>query len=87
MKIDSEAVDKIDELKGWYYDLTDANNAYKYEETTKKAGEYVGRIYGKEMKVLVVSSKETVIAKPDYPTGDGVTEEKKAIGAKSMIYT
>ena len=28
--------------------------------------------------VLVVSSKETVIAKPNYPTGDNVTEEKKA---------
>ena len=30
----------------------------------------------------MVSGKETVIAKPDHPTGDSVTEEKKAIWGK-----
>ena len=85
MKIDSEAVDKIEELKGWHFDLTDSKNTYKYEETIKKIGEYVGRIYGKEMKALVVIAKETVIAKPECPTGQNVIEEKKAIGERNMI--
>ena len=82
MKINSEVVDAIAELKGWHYDLTDARFAYKYEETTKKVGEYVGRVYSKEMKVLIISNKETIIAKPEYPKGDSVTEEKKAIWGK-----
>ena len=55
MKINSEVVDAIAELKGWHYDLTDARFVYKYEETTKKIGEYVGRVYSKEMKVLIIS--------------------------------
>ena len=77
-----EAVCEIEELKEWHCDLTDAKNTYKYEETTKKVGEYVRRIYGEAMRALVVSDKETVIAKPDCPTGDSVTEEKKAIWGK-----
>ena len=82
MKINGDVVEAIAELKGWYYDLTDVKFAYKYEETTKKVGEYVGRVYSKEMKKLVVSSKETIITKPAYPTGNEVTEEKKAIWGK-----
>ena len=82
MKINSEVVDAIAELKGWHYDLTDARFAYKCEETTKKVGEYVGRVYSKEMKVLIISNKETTITKPEYPKGDSVTEEKKAIWGK-----
>ena len=82
MKIDSEAVDKIEELKGWYHDLTDAKNAYKCEETAKKIREYVGGIHSKEMKALVVSAKETIIAEPECPTGQNVMEEKKAIWGK-----
>ena len=62
--------------------MTDAKNAYKYEETTKKIGECVGRICGKEMKALVVTAKETIVAKPKCPTGQNVTEEKKAIWGK-----
>ena len=75
-------MEAIAELKGWYYDLTDVKFGYKYEETTKKVGEYVGRADSKEMKQLVVSSKETIITKPAYPTGDEVTEEKKVIWGK-----
>ena len=67
MKINGEVVDAIAELKGWHYDLTDARLAYQYEETTKKVGEYVGRVYSKEMKVLIISNKETAITKPEYP--------------------
>ena len=82
MKINGDVVEAIAELKGWYYDLTDVKFAYKYEETTKKVGEYVGRVYSKEMKQLVISNKETIIAKPAYPTGNKVTEEKEAIWGK-----
>ena len=48
MKINGDVVEAIAELKGWYYDLTDVKFAYKYEETTKKVGEYVGRVYSKK---------------------------------------
>ena len=82
MKINGEAVDAIAELKGWHCDLTDARFACKHEETTKKVGEHVGRIYSEEMKALVMSSKETNITKPDCPKGDSVTEEKKAVWSK-----
>ena len=42
----------------------------RYDEINKRIGEYVGRIYSKDMKVLVVSNKEANIIKPDYPTGE-----------------
>ena len=54
MRIKSEAVDSLIELKGYDFDLTDAREAYKYDDVVQKIGEYVGRVYGKEMKALVI---------------------------------
>ena len=71
MRFDSEA---INELKGWEFDLTDAKDAYKFDDVKKRIGEYVGRVYGKDMKRLVVSSTEASITKPTYPTGNTATK-------------
>ena len=79
MKIDTSS---IDELKGWEYDLTDAKEAYQRDEVNRKVGEYYGRVYGKLMKNLIISGVETTVAKPICPSGDGVTEEAKAIWSK-----
>ena len=64
MKINASS---IDELKGWEYDLTDANEAYRYDEVNRKVGEYCGRVYGKPIKNLIISGVETTITKPVYP--------------------
>ena len=79
MKIDASS---IDELKGWEYDLTDAKEAYRYDEVNRRVGEYCGRVYGKPMKNLIISGVETTLTKPTYPSGDEVTEEAKAIWSK-----
>ena len=79
MRIKSEAVDSLHELKGYECDLTDAKEAYKYDDIVKKIGEYVGRVYGKEMKTLAMSGIEMSYTKPAYPSGDESNDEKKAI--------
>ena len=81
MKIDSEAVE-LTELKDVKFDLVDSKEAYKYDDGVKKIGAYVGRMYGKAMKVLVVSLTEDDIKKPKYPTGNNASEEAKAIWSK-----
>ena len=82
MKISSETAGSIDELKNYRFDLTDAKEAYKYEETLKKVGQYVGRIHGRDMRSLVISNVEKVFIKPTYPTGDTANDEKKAVWNK-----
>ena len=79
MKINT---DSIEELKEWEYDLTEGQQAYKYDAVSKKIGECVGRVYSKEMKILVVSGKEATLVKPTYPSGDAATEAEKAIWSK-----
>ena len=79
MRFDSEA---INELKGWEFDLTDARDAYKFDDVKKRIGEYVGRVYGKDMKRLVVSNTEATITKPVYPSGNTATDESKAVWSK-----
>ena len=82
MKIKSEAVDGLIEFKGYDFDLTDAREAYKYDDVVQKIGECVGRVYGKEMKALVISNFEAAYTTPTYPTGDDLTDEKKSIWNK-----
>ena len=79
MKIDTGS---IEELKDYQFDLADSKEAYKYDEITKKIGEYVGQVYGKDMKLLVVSGKESTMVKPTYPSGNNPSDEEKAIWSK-----
>ena len=81
MKISSEAVD-IAALKGFEFDLTDAREAYRYDEVVKRVGEYCGRVYGPDIKVLVVSGIELTLEEPSYPSGDNVSEKDKAVWNK-----
>ena len=79
-----DQVNKIPKLKEWVYD-TIANagkQADGYTNTTKAISEYVGRVYGPEMQVLVSLLKESRPVEPDYPTGNSVTEKEKAIWGK-----
>ena len=76
----TNGIENIENLKEWRYDLVDGRDAYKYEETTKEIGEYIGRVYGREMKILVLAMKESTPKKPVYPK-DG-NDENKAIWSK-----
>ena len=82
MKTTSGVVESIAELKDHVYDLVDAKEAYKYEETTKKIGNYVGRVYNHHMRLLVSSGIEQALEKPEYPTGSDASDEKKAVWSK-----
>lgn len=44
-----------------------AGQAGRYERTTKAIGEYVGKLYGYEMKILILELKETTFQPPDLP--------------------
>ena len=67
--------DNIAELKGYKFDLTDSKDAYKYDETLKKVGEYAGRMYGNNMKNLIVHGKELVLKEPKYPSGESPSDK------------
>jgi len=70
------------ELKAHVYGVAKAGEQVdEYTRTTKAIGEYVGRLFGREMKNLVVHGKESVPVKPTYP-GDKSDEEAKAIWSK-----
>ena len=77
-----DTADGIAELKDYFYALVDPKEAYKFEETTKRIGNYVGRVYNHHMRALVVSGVELALTKPVYPTGKDPSEEKKAVWSK-----
>ena len=79
---DGEAKMAEGELKEFYCIASAGKQADQYTKTTKAIAEYVGRVYGHEMKILVLQGKETVIQEPEYPTGSTVTEKDKAIWSK-----
>ncbi len=51
-----------------------------YAKTTKEIAEYVGRIYGHDMKMLVLKGQETVPQEPEYP--ETTNKKDKAIWSK-----
>ena len=79
MKVDAGSVD---ELKQFEFDLADSKEACKFDEINRKIGEYVGRVYSKEMKTLIMSGQESTMAKPIYPTAANAMDESKAIWSK-----
>lgn len=73
---------KPTELKAHVYGVAKAGEQVdEYTRTTKAVGEYVGRLFGKEMKNLVVHGKESVPVKPLYP-GENGSAEAKAVWSK-----
>lgn len=73
---------KPTELKAHVYGVaTGGQQVDEYSRTTKAIGEYCGRLYGKEMKNLVIHGQEAVPVKPVYP-GEKGTDEQKAIWSK-----
>ena len=71
-------VPRLDELKKHVYGMGASVKADQYTKTTKAIAEYVGRVYGHDMKMLVLKGEETVLKEPEYPT-DNKDEKKKAI--------
>ena len=66
------------ELKNMTYGIAGKANgqqADKYSETTKAVAQYVGRVYGREMKTLVLLGKETVRKEPEYPKKESKKDE------------
>jgi len=71
----------IRELKSQVYGLANSKQADQYTKTTKAIAEYVGRVYGHEMKVLVSLGREMPPEEPDHPV-DTTNEKEKAIWSK-----
>ena len=82
-KMEPEQETKVDiaELKEHVYDIAGSGiQADRYTKTTKAIGQYVGRVYGREMKTLVLQLSEAGPTAPEYPmAGD---EQAKAIWSK-----
>ena len=56
---------KISELKDHVYGMTDVGKqANQYNKTTKAIRQYVGRVYGHDMKKLVLQSEDS---EPEEP--------------------
>lgn len=84
-KSTSEGISSVAELKGKQYELAvNKPLGSKYTETTKAIGQYVGRIYGNEMKFLVTKGKEWEPEQPKFPKNSKADdyEQKKAIWSK-----
>ena len=81
--VESKEAGKLSVLKGHLYDVAKpGKQADQYTQTTKAIGEYVGRVYGREMLQLVLHLKECKPSEPEYPTGNAVTERDKAVWGK-----
>ena len=81
MSSEPEEANQIAQLKGKVYVIANAGEqADTYTKSTKAIGEYVGRVYGREMKKLVLQLTECGPLEPTYPSeGD---EKAKAIWSK-----
>eukprot|EP00980_Cylindrotheca_fusiformis_P018652 scaffold6203_cov125-Cylindrotheca_fusiformis.AAC.3 len=53
-----------------------------YSETTKAIANYVGRLYGKHLRVLVLTGKEAVLEEPKYPDNENKKTKELAIWSK-----
>lgn len=75
---------RITELKEWVYDTIaeSGKQADGYTETTKRIGEYVGRVYGPEMQLLVSMRQENKPVEPEYPSAATPSEKERAIWSK-----
>ena len=81
--VESKETRKLSALKGHLYDVAEPGKQVdQYTQTTKAIGEYVGRVYGREMLQLVMHLKECAPKEPVYPTGNTITERDKAVWGK-----
>lgn len=84
MTVEKDDKDKgLGALKESVYSLSVAGKqADGYTKTTKAIAEYVGRVYGNDMKQLVLNGTENIPMEPVYPEGDGTTDKERAIWSK-----
>ena len=59
----------IAELRTSVYCYGCRNQAEFYTKTTEAIGDYVGRVYNKDMKNLVINGKELSLTEPTEPSG------------------
>ena len=70
-------------LKNYIYSIAAiGKQADQYTNTTKAIGDYAGRIYGHDMKMLVVAGTDNAPTEPTYPEGSNATEKDKAVWSK-----
>lgn len=74
-------VPRLEELKSHVYGIGASVQADWYTKTTKAIAEYVGRVYGHDMKILVLKGQEAVLEEPEFPA-DTSNEKEKAIWSK-----
>ena len=82
MSSELDETKSIVELKDKVYVVAEAGKqADAYTKTTKAIGDYVGRVYGHEMKKLVLQLSESAPTEPTYPADkadDGDTSRRTA---------
>ena len=72
---------KISELKDHVYGMMDVGKqANQYNKMMKVFGQYIGQVYGHEMKKLVLQLEESEPEEPNYPTSS--EEKDKTIWSK-----
>ena len=74
----TEQESSISELKSHVYGLANSKQADQYTKMMKVIAEYVGQVYGPEMKVLVSLGQEMEPEEPDYPSDDKVRKQKQS---------
>ena len=81
MASDEKTGEGIASLKKWVYAISDVGKqADGYTKTTKAIADYAGRVYGHEMKQLILLGKEAELVEPVYPSSG--SEGDKAIWSK-----
>lgn len=70
----------LKELKSYVCGVGASVKADQHANTTKAIAEYMGWVYGHNMKMLVLKGQETVLQEPEYPQTNA--EKEKAIWSK-----
>ena len=71
----------VQTLKNNIYSISAVSKqADEYTRTTKAIGDYAGRIYGHDMKMLVMAGRDNAPTEPEYP--DSPSEKDKAVWSK-----
>ena len=80
---ESKASEGISALKNHIYTIAAiGKQADQYTKTTKAIGDYAGRVYGHDMKMLVTTGKDNAPKEPTYPAGTKPSDKDKAIWGK-----
>jgi hypothetical protein len=81
MAVQPKNVEGLEALKNYHYRITAVGlQADEYTKTTRAIAEYSARVYGHEMKQLVLLGKEATPVAPKYP--ESGSEGEKAVWSK-----